>query len=87
MIDGMLECAQAHHKKQLTVSKDSHVEANLRGGTVVVFGHVIGDIFSDGTIWLARDSNVQGNIHCACLFVEEGAQFSGHIETGEYAAQ
>jgi cytoskeletal protein CcmA (bactofilin family) len=86
VIDGILECALAHHQQQLTVSKDSHVEANLRARTVVVFGQVIGDIFSDGTVWLARNSDVQGNIRCARLFVEEGARFTGQIETGECAA-
>ena len=85
VIEGFLECDIAHHQQQLTVSKNARVAANLSARTVVVFGQLTGDIFSEGTVWLARGSDVRGNIHCACLFIEEGAQFSGQIETGERA--
>lgn len=85
VIEGLLECDMAHHQQHLTVSKSARVAANLSARTVVVFGQLTGDIFSDGTVWLAKGSNVRGNIHSACLFIEEGAQFTGRIETGECA--
>jgi cytoskeletal protein CcmA (bactofilin family) len=86
VIEGVLECDIAHHQQQLTVSQNARVAANLSARTVVVFGQLTGDIFSDGTVWLARGSDVRGNIHSACLFIEEGAQFTGRIETGECVA-
>jgi cytoskeletal protein CcmA (bactofilin family) len=85
VIEGLLECDMAHHQQHLTVSRNARVTANLSARTVVVFGQLTGDIFSDGTVWLARGSDVRGDIHSACLFIEEGAQFSGQIETGECA--
>lgn len=85
VIEGLLECDMAHHQQHLTVSRNARVAANLSARTVVVFGQLTGDIFSDGTVWLAKGSDVRGNIHSACLFIEEGAQFTGRIETGECA--
>jgi cytoskeletal protein CcmA (bactofilin family) len=85
VIEGLLECDMAHHQEHLTVSQNARVTANLSAHTVVVFGQLTGDIFSEGTVWLAKGSDVRGNIHSACLFVEEGAQFTGRIETGEWA--
>lgn len=85
VIEGLLECDMAHHQQQLTVSKNARVAANLSAPTVVIFGQLTGDIFSDGKVWLAKGSNVRGNIHSARLFIEEGAQFAGRIETGECA--
>ena len=85
VIEGLLKCDTAHHQQQLTVSKNARVAANLSAPTVVVFGQLTGDIFSDGKVWLAKGSNVRGNIHSARLFIEEGAQFAGQIETGACA--
>ena len=85
VIEGLLECDMAHHQQQLTVNKNARVTANLSAPTVVVFGQLTGDIFSDGKVWLAKGSDVRGNIHSACLFIEEGAQFAGQIETGACA--
>lgn len=81
MIEGLLECDMAHHQQHLTVSRDARVVANLSAPTVVVLGQLTGNIISDGTVWLARDSDVRGNIHSVCLYIEEGAQFTGEIET------
>ena len=85
VIEGVLECDMAHHKQHLTVSRDARVAANLSAHTVVVLGQLTGDIVSDGTVWLARGSDVRGNIRSACLYIEEGAQFTGQIETRECA--
>jgi len=78
-IDGYLECTLAHHREHLTVGKHARVEADLDAHTVVVFGQLIGNIHSDGTVLLAKGSDVKGNIHCACLYIEEGARFKGQI--------
>lgn len=83
VIEGLLECDMAHHQQHLTVSRNARVAANLSARTVVVLGQLTGDIFSDGTVWLARGSDVRGKIHSACLYIEEGAQFTGQIETCE----
>ena len=85
VIEGLLECDMAHHQQHLTVSQNARVTATLSAHTVVVFGQLNGDIFSDGTVWLAKGSDVRGNIHSARLFIEEGTRFTGRIETGDCA--
>lgn len=85
VIEGLLECDMAHHQQHLTVSRGACVAANLSARTVVVHGQLTGDIISDGTVWLARGSDVRGNIYSACLYIEEGARFTGQIETRECA--
>lgn len=86
VIDGHLACAMVHHQQHLTISEHAHVEANIRAGTVIVLGQLIGDIFSDSKVILASGSDVQGDIHCACLYIEEGARYIGQISSGESAA-
>lgn len=81
-IVGHLECAMAHHKTHLTVSEHACVEADIHAGTVDVFGQVIGDIFSDGKVTLARGSDVQGDICCSCLYIEDGARLMGRVAMG-----
>lgn len=85
VIEGRLECDLAHHQQHLTVGRNARVAATLSAPTVVVLGQLTGDIISDGTVWLAKGSDVRGNIHSGCLYIEEGAQFTGQIETHECA--
>lgn len=87
VIDGHLECAMAHHQKHLMIGEHAHVKGNISAGTVVVFGQLTGDIFSEGKVTLVSGSNVQGDIYCARLDIEEGAQFTGLIASGESAAR
>ncbi len=86
VIDGYLECAVAHHQQHLIVSRNARVEANLHAATVVVFGQLTGDIYSEGKVLLVNGSDVQGDICCACLFIEEGARFKGKVAMGVGAA-
>lgn len=87
VIDGFLECAMAHHQQHLTISEQARVQGNIDAPTVVVFGQLIGDIFSEGKVTLANGSDVRGNINCGCLQVEEGARFIGQISSGESATR
>ncbi len=50
--------------------------------TVVVFGQLIGNIFSEGKVLLARGSEVQGDICCSRLHIEDGARFMGRVAMG-----
>jgi len=83
IIEGHLECAIAHHKKHLTVGKHARVKADVQAGTVTVLGQLIGDIYSDGIVSLAKGADVKGNIFCAGLLIDEGARFIGKINMEE----
>ena len=81
IIDGHLECTSAHHEKHLIVGKHGLVKADIHAGTVVVFGQLVGDIYSEDKVSLARGSDVKGNIFCANVIMETGARFTGRIDT------
>jgi cytoskeletal protein CcmA (bactofilin family) len=83
IIEGQLECTSAHHEKQLTVGEHARVKANIQANSVVVLGQLVGDIYSEGMVSLARGADVKGNIFCACISIEGGARFNGRIDVGE----
>ncbi len=82
-IEGRIEGTIAHHKMNLTVGKQGRVKADIDATSVFIEGQLVGDIRSDGTVTLAKGANVEGNIFCANIIMEEGARFKGNIDMGE----
>lgn len=80
VIEGTIEGTIAHHKKNLTIGKKGRVTADIHASAVIVEGELNGDIHSDGLVSLASAAKVNGNIYCARLVMQEGAQFNGNIE-------
>lgn len=80
VIEGTIEGTIAHHKKNLTVGKQGKVTADIHASAVVVEGELNGDIHSDGLVSLASSARVNGNIYCARVTMEDGAQFTGRID-------
>jgi len=83
IIEGQIEGTIAHHKKRLTVGEKGRVKADIHASSVIVLGQLIGDIYSEGMVSLAKGADVKGNIFCTRLFVEDGARFKGNIDMGE----
>ena len=81
-IDGVLECSIAHHESHVTISEHARVEADIHAGTVVVLGKLTGNIRSEGKVSLAEGAEVQGDICCSCLSIEDGARFVGRVAMG-----
>ncbi len=82
IIEGQIEGTIAHHKKHLTVGRQGRVKADIHASSVIVLGQVIGDIHSEGTVSLAKGSEVTGDISCGRIAMEDGARFWGKIEMG-----
>ena len=83
VIEGNIEGTIAHHKKHLTVGKQGRVRANIHASSVIVEGHLIGDIHSEGVVSLANGADVKGDIYCSRIIMEDGARFKGKIDMGE----
>jgi cytoskeletal protein CcmA (bactofilin family) len=79
VIEGTIEGTIAHHKKNLTIGKKGRVTADIHASSVLVEGVLNGDIHSDGLVSLAKDSTVNGNVYCARIAMDDGAQFNGKI--------
>ena len=82
-IEGRIEGTIAHHKMNLTVGKQGRVKADIDATSVMIEGQLVGDIRSDGTVTLAKGAEVEGNIFCARIVMEDGARFKGNIDMGE----
>lgn len=85
IIEGEIEGTIAHQDKNLTVGKEGRVKANIDARTVEVYGKVEGDIHGEDIVKLAKSANVKGNIRCARIVMEDGAQFSGKIDMSQKA--
>ncbi len=83
IIEGHIEGTIAHHKKHLTVGKQGRVKADIHASSVIVLGQLIGDIYSEGMVSLAKGADVRGDIFCARIVMEDGARFKGNIDMGE----
>lgn len=83
VIEGHIEGTIAHHKKHLTIGREGRVKADIHASSVIVEGHLVGDIHSEGIVSLAKGANVKGNIYCSRIVMEDGARFKGMIDMGE----
>jgi len=83
IIEGQVEGSIAHHNKHLTVGRQGRVKADIHASSVIVLGKLIGDIHSEGSVTLSKGANVQGNIFCGRIVMEDGARFTGKIDMGE----
>ena len=86
VIEGTIEGAIAHHRKNLTIGKAGRVTADIHASSVLVEGELNGDIHSDGLVSLAKGAAVIGDIYCNRLVTEDGARFNGKIEMAKPAA-
>ena len=80
IIEGEIEGTIAHQDKNLTVGREGRVKANIDAKTVEIYGLVEGDVRGEDIVKLAKSANVKGNIYCARIAMEDGAQFSGKID-------
>jgi len=83
IIEGQIEGTISHHKMNLTVGKQGRVKADIDATSVIIEGQLVGDIRSDGIVSLAKGADVEGNIFCARIVMEDGARFRGKIDMGE----
>lgn len=83
IIEGQIEGTIAHHEKHLTVGRQGRVKADIHASSVIVLGHLTGDIHSEGVVSLAKTANVIGNIFCGRIVMEDGARFRGKIDMAE----
>jgi cytoskeletal protein CcmA (bactofilin family) len=80
IIQGTIEGTIAHHKKNVTVGKQGRVYALIHANSVTIEGRVDGDIHGDEFVFMAAGSEVNGNIYCPRIKMEDGAHFNGTIQ-------
>lgn len=64
----------------LVISEGAKVKANIKAGTVVVGGTVIGNVTATERLEMLATGKVQGNIRTAKLQIADGVVFDGNCE-------
>ena len=79
-VDGNLEGGIQLANHELTIGETGRVQAQLYAKSVVVIGHVTGNITATERVELKTSAVVEGDIHTPKLVVAEGAIVNGQVE-------
>ncbi|GIX41932.1 MAG: cell division protein [Leptospiraceae bacterium] len=79
LINGFFE-GEIRSKGTLIIGEKGKVKANIKAGTVIVGGEVIGNIEAYQKIEMLNTGKIIGNIRTAKLFIAEGVIFDGNCE-------
>ncbi len=66
--------------RRLRIDPGAEVESDVEAGSVVLAGSLTGSIRASGTVTLAREAKMKGDIVAAKVTIQEGAQFRGGIK-------
>jgi cytoskeletal protein CcmA (bactofilin family) len=64
----------------LLVGEKGEIEADLRVGTAIVSGQIVGNIVARERVELRRHARISGDIVTPVLVLEEGVIFDGHCK-------
>ena len=80
VIEGQVEGKVDLPNNQLTVGANGKVKAEIHAKSVVVVGHVDGNVFGLERIEIQATGRVEGDVTAPKLIVAEGAQLNGAIK-------
>ena len=83
VIEGQVEGKVDLPNNQLTVGADGKVKAEIHAKSVVVVGHVDGNVFGLERIEIQATGRVEGDVTAPKLVVAEGAQLNGAIQMSQ----
>lgn len=75
-LDGRVE-GEIFSEGELIIGETAHIEANIQGQSVQVFGAIIGDITCTARLELHSGARVRGNISTPSLVIHDGVVFEG----------
>ena len=78
-IEGKVQ-GEIQAKREVIVSKDALVKANIQGRSVSIGGKVVGNVDCQGKVELSPSASLEGNVKAADLTIPEGAFFNGECK-------
>lgn len=81
IVDGKIE-GEIHSTGNLTVGENARLKAEIKTGTVVVYGKVHGNLTASDRVELKSSAEVIGDIKAKFLTIEAGAIFVGKSTVG-----
>jgi cytoskeletal protein CcmA (bactofilin family) len=85
-IEGRVEGQVKLPNHQLTIGAHGRVKAQVEAKTVVVVGHVAGNVLASERVEVQASGVVDGDIQAPRLQIQEGAVVNGSIQMGAVAA-
>ena len=85
VIDGQVEGTIELHQHVLTIGPSGKIKAQVSAKSVVVLGHVVGNITATEKIEIREDGSVDGDIAAPRVGIAEGAHFRGSIDMQDAA--
>jgi cytoskeletal protein CcmA (bactofilin family) len=79
-VDGEVEGSITLTGQSLTVGPNGHVRANIDARTIIVHGHVDGNLRASDRVDLRKSASLTGDIATARIAIEDGAYFKGTID-------
>jgi len=83
VIDGQVQGTIELGNHSLVIGQGASVVADLAAKTVTISGKVKGNVMSSGRVELKSTAKVEGDISSPKLVMEDGANLSGKVDTGE----
>ena len=81
-IDGTVEGRIDLPNNQLTIGAEGRVKAEVHAKSVVVVGHVTGNLSAADRIQVEATGIVDGDVKAPRLVIQEGAMLHGAVEMG-----
>jgi cytoskeletal protein CcmA (bactofilin family) len=81
VVDGRIE-GEIQSDGNLTVGENARLKAEIKTGTVVVYGKVHGNVIANDKVELKATAEVVGDIKAKTLSIEPGAIFVGKSNVG-----
>ena len=85
VIDGQVEGMIELRQHVLTIGPSGKIKAEVTAKSVVVLGHVVGNIIATEKIEICEDGSVDGDIAAPRVGIAEGAHFKGSIDMQDAA--
>ncbi|MGB7284109.1 MAG: polymer-forming cytoskeletal protein [Candidatus Acidiferrum sp.] len=79
-IDGKVDGPISLNGHQLIVGPTAVLNSEVKAGAVVVFGKIVGNVYSSGRVDIKTEGSVIGDISTSRISIEDGAHFKGRIE-------
>lgn len=82
--------SEGNGKSVVKILENGRVEGEVRAPDVIINGHVAGDVFANGQLYLADKAVVEGNVHYNTIEMEKGAQINGklvHLEGNDSVSE
>jgi cytoskeletal protein CcmA (bactofilin family) len=85
-IDGNVEGRIDLPNNQLTIGAEGRVKAEIHAKSVIVIGHVTGNLSAADRIHVEATGIVDGDVKAPRLVIQEGAMLNGAVEMGSAAS-